>query len=119
MIEVMPESIGALLVVKATEKLTDADYKEVWIPKLEELIKQFGKIKAVLYLTKDFRGWELHAAWDDAAFGLKHRNDFEKLAVVGAGKWIEWGTKLASHLMGGEIKTFSEEQLQEALDWAK
>ena len=119
MIEVMPESSGAFLAVKATEKLTDADYKEVWIPKLEALIKQFGKINVLLYLAKDFNGWELHAGWDDMVFGVKHRNDFKKMAVVGAGPWTEWGTKLAAHLMGGEVKTFSDAQLQEALDWAK
>lgn len=119
MIEIMPESTGATLAVKATGKLTDADYKQVWIPQLEELIGKFGKIKALVYFTKDFSGWELHAAWDDAVFGMKHRNDFEKLAVVGAGPWIEWGTKLGAHLMSGEVKTFSEEQLPEALNWAK
>jgi hypothetical protein len=115
----MPESSGAKLAVMAKGKLTDADYKQVWIPKLEELINKFGKIRAVVFFTKDFEGWELHAAWDDASFGLKHRNDFEKIAVVGAGRWVEWGTKLGSHLMSGEVKTFSEAQLPEALAWAK
>lgn len=119
MIEIMQESSGATLAVKASGKLTDDDYKKVWIPKLEELLRQFGKVRALLFLTKDFSGWELHAAWDDAVFGLKHRNDFDKVAVVGGSAFIEWGTKLGGHLMGGEVKTFSEAQLQEALDWVK
>jgi hypothetical protein len=117
MIEIVPESQGNMLVVKATEKLTDADYKEVLIPAFEGLVKQFGEIRMVVHLTKDFRGWEPHAAWDDAVFGIKHRNDFEKMAVVGGTNWIEWGTKLARHLMTGEVRTFSDDQLEQALDW--
>jgi len=115
----MPESKSSALALKATGKLTDADYKEVLIPKMEEIIKQTGKAKVLLYLPKDFTGWEAHAAWDDARFGLRHRNDFEKLAVVGGAKWVEWATKIASHFMKGEVKTFPEEQLHQALDWVR
>jgi hypothetical protein len=117
MIEIMPESHGKILSVKVSGKLTDVDYKEIFVPKSEELVKQFGKIRMVVHMAKDFNGWEPHAAWDDAVFGIKHRNDFEKFAVVGGGDWMEWATKLASHFMSGEVRTFSEVQLQEALDW--
>lgn len=119
MIEIMPESNGSALALKATGKLTDADYKEVLIPKIEENIKQFGKAKVVLYLPEGFDGWEAHAMWDDATFGLRHRNDFEKLAVVGGAGWIEWATKIASHFMTGQVRTFSEASLREALDWVR
>ena len=119
MIEIMPESNGSALALKATGKLTDADYKEVLIPNIEEIIKQSGKAKVLLYLPEDFAGWEPHAAWDDARFGLQHRNDFEKLAVVGGAKWVEWATKIASYFMEGEVKTFPEAHLSEALDWVR
>ncbi len=119
MIEIMPESNESALALKATGKLTDADYKEVLIPEIEEIIKQSGKANVLLYLPGDFAGWEAHAAWDDARFGLLHRNDFEKLAVVGGPKWVEWATKIASHFMKGEVKNFPEEQLPDALDWVR
>jgi SpoIIAA-like len=119
MIEIMTESSGSALALRATGKLTDADYKDVMIPKLEEIIKQSGKAKVLLYLPKDFAGWEAHAAWDDARFGLQHRNDFEKLAVVGGAKWIEWATKIGAYFMKGEVKTFPEALLTEALDWIR
>jgi SpoIIAA-like len=119
MIEVMPESNSSALVLKAVGKLTDADYKQVLIPKIEEIIKQSGKAKVLLYLPEGFVGWEAHAAWDDARFGLQHRNDFEKLAVVGGAKWIEWATKIGAYFMKGEVKTFPETQLKEALDWVQ
>ncbi len=36
MIQIMPESEGNMLVLWATGKLTDQDYKDVMIPRLEE-----------------------------------------------------------------------------------
>ena len=40
MIEILPETQGNTLVVKATAKLTSKDYEEVFIPKLKELIQE-------------------------------------------------------------------------------
>ena len=53
MIEIMPESSDAVLAVKATGILTDADYKDIWIPRMEKVIKEFGKVKVLLYMTED------------------------------------------------------------------
>ena len=119
MITVMPESHENILVVQATQKLTSQDYETVFIPRMGELIEKFGKIRTVVYLDEQFEGWELGAMWDDAKFGMKHKSDFEKVAVVGGPKWIEWGTKLGSYFMEGEVKTFDEGQLSQALDWIK
>ena len=118
MIEILPESTGNTLAVKATETLTDADYKEVWIPALENLINEFGKINALLYLDENFQGWEPKALWDDALFAVKHRKGFSRMAVVGGAKWMDWGTKIGELLMDEcEIKTFAIEDAQKAFDW--
>jgi hypothetical protein len=119
MIEILPETQGNTLVVKATAKLTSKDYEEFFIPKLKELIQEHGKVRAVLYLDENFEGWELGAMWDDAKFGMQHMNDFEKIAIVSSKKWIEWASKIGSHLMKGQLKPFDGTQLQEALAWIK
>ncbi|HYW91247.1 MAG TPA: STAS/SEC14 domain-containing protein [Gammaproteobacteria bacterium] len=115
MIEVMPQSRGAILALKASGQLTDADYREVLIPRLEEIIGRYGKARLLLEL--DGHGWEPRAAWDDARFGLKHRHDFEKMGVVGGPAWAAWVLALAPLLVDGEIRNFSQEEHQEALDW--
>ena len=119
MIEVLPESRYNILGVKGIGKLTDLDYKNILVPRLEGMIKDYKKIRCLFLMSEEFHGWELEAAWDDAKFGVQHRNDFEKVAVVGGPRWVEWGTKLAGLIMSGEAKTFSSEQLDEAWDWVK
>ena len=43
MFQIMPESQGKILGLRATGKLTVQDYQEVLIPRLEALIKKHGK----------------------------------------------------------------------------
>lgn len=119
MIEFMPESSGNVVGVKGSGKLTDIEYKQVLIPKLKALFDQYGKLDVLFYMDQDFEGWDLEAAWDDASYGLKHRADFGKLAVVGGPGWVEWCIKLCGFLMKGEIKIFPADQLDGAWAWVK
>ena len=69
MIEIMSETKGSILAIKATEKLTTRDYEEV--------------------------------------------------AVVGGPKWVEWSTKIGSHFIGGQAKTYDASDIQAAISWVK
>lgn len=117
MIELMDQTGGDLVAVRCTGKLTDQDYKEVFIPALESALAGGGKIRALLLLDERFQGWDAHAMWDDAKFGMAHRNDFSKIAVAGGARWIEWGLSLASHFMQGQVKSFETDQSDQALAW--
>jgi hypothetical protein len=119
MIEVMHETKDNTLVVKATESLTSQDYEDIFIPQLKQRIDQFGKVRVVFYLDKSFTGWELGAAWDDAVFGINHRHDFEKVAVVGGKKWVDWATKIGAYFMEGQVATYTSEEFQNAVAWVK
>ena len=117
MIEIMEESKGKVLAVKASGKLTDEDYTEVWIPALEKIIIRYDKVNMLLYMDESFEGWELMAMWDDAKFGLQHRNDLGKVAVVGGAIWVQWGAKVGKLLVGCEVRTFESGELEESLAW--
>ncbi len=119
MIEIMPETEGNILVFKATEILTSQDYEDIFIPQLKQFIEKFGKIRTVVYLDETFTGWELGAAWDDAVFGLQHRHDFEKVAVVSDKKWVAWATKVGSYFMDGQVASYAPAQFQDAVAWVK
>jgi hypothetical protein len=108
MIEFMSESSGNVTGIRATGKLTDADYKQTLIPRLESLFGEHGKVNVLFYMDESFEGWDL----DDRA-------DFEKLAVVGGPAWVDWCIKLGGFLMKGEIRIFPVDQLDRAWNWVK
>ena len=59
MLELDENDGGKLLTVKISGKLAKEDY-EHFVPKVEDLIKQFGKIRILLEMH-DFHGWEMGA----------------------------------------------------------
>jgi hypothetical protein len=117
MIAIMPQSHDNVLGVQGTGKVTDQDYLDVLIPQLEEVLKKYGKARFLYFLDEEFTGWEMGAVWEDAKFGLKHKDDFEKIAVVGGPKWVAWGTKLFGHFMEGQVQVFPPKELQAAWEW--
>ncbi len=117
MLEVMPESAGKILWLRAAGRLTDRDYREVFTPRLEAVIREHGKVRLLFHLDPDFKGWTPGALWEDLKLDLKHLGDFEKVALAGAPAWADALTKLFAHFMPGEVRTFLREHLAEAWIW--
>ena len=117
MITIRPETENNMLVVEASHKLTARDYEDTFIPRLDELIQQYKRIRVVIYFNDSFDGVELGAMWEDTKFALKHKNDFERFAIVGGPQWMTWMTKFGSHFMPGEFKVFDATALPEAISW--
>ena len=119
MIEILPESAENVLFCKASQKLTTTDYRGIFVPKLNELIELHGKVKVLIEFSDYFNGFELGAMWEDAKFGIKHRNDFARIAIVSAPNWVEWGVSLVELFMDGQVRTFDQDQLNEAREWIR
>ncbi|MCL4500850.1 MAG: STAS/SEC14 domain-containing protein [Deltaproteobacteria bacterium] len=117
MLEVMPDSTGKILWLRAAGRLTDRDYREVFIPSLEAVIREHGRVRILFHLAPNFQGWTPGALWEDLKLDLKHRGDFEKVALVGAPAWADALMKLFGHFMPGQVMTFLREQLTEAWIW--
>lgn len=118
MIEVMDESSGAVVGLHVTGTLHEKDY-EALLPKLEDLFQKHGKLRVLFHADPGFRGWDLSAAWQDAALGFRHASDFERLALVGAPDWVVWCVRLSAFLLKGEVRIFPAGQLDAAWRWIK
>lgn len=119
MIEVMDESAGAFVALRATGKLRDTDYKTTLIPMLEKKFAEHGKLDLLFLMDEGFEGWDLRGAWDDASFGLRHAADFRRLAVVGGPDWVHWCIKASRFLMKGEVRIFPPDQRDAAMAWVR
>jgi len=113
--EILPQSHGRRVALKASGKLTHDDYQ--WLtPALEARISEVGPL-SVLFDMESFEGWELRAAWDDFLLGLKHLGDFERIALVGDRKWEEIGARIADHLIKAEVRFFDVSERDAAWMW--
>jgi len=96
-------------------KLTHKDYK-TFVPMVDKALKEAKGLEADLLVDmRKFKGWEFLAAWDDLKFGLVHRNDFTKMAIIGDKKWEEASVQMMNHLMKGQTKHFNKRG--KALSW--
>jgi len=72
----------------------------------------------LLVLLKNFIGWERGEQWGDTDFFFSHRNDFEKIAVVGPPRWeAQILAFTGAGLRKGPVKFFSETNEPEARAW--
>lgn len=115
MIEKLQPEKDNVAAFRLTGKLHDEDYKE-FVPEIEALIERHGKIRLLLQL-EHFRGWNLHAAWDDVTFGIRHFRDLERIAVVGDPAWEKWMVKLSKPFSSAKIKFFPADEMIAAWDW--
>lgn len=123
-IEILPESEGNVLATKAVGKLTDDDYKDTFLPKIEEIIAAHESVRILFYMDADFEGWDAGVIWADAKFGLQHmgtalRGGFQKIAVVGGKSWVGKTAELSGYLMRGEVKAYEQNELDQAMAWVK
>ena len=88
MIEIIETGLPKTIGLRLSGTLHDADYKS-FVPAVEQIIAGQGKVRVFMEF-QDLRGWDLHAAWDDLKFGLKHYADFDRIALVGKRRWQKW-----------------------------
>ncbi len=118
MLQFIPVFEDNTIAIRASGKLTHEDY-QAFLPELEKQIKELGKV-SVLFELDNFSGWDLKAAKDDFEFGMKHMNDFERIAIVGDKAWEHWMVLMMKPFMPyGEVRYFERENLQEAWDWLR
>lgn len=119
MFEILERSRDNVLGVHASGKLSRADYEELLLPQLEALMKKYEAVCLLCIIDESFEGWEWFALWDDLKVGVKYGGALEKIALVGASSWLEWGAKAGAPLIKGEIRTFSKKEEAQAWEWVE
>jgi len=103
------------LSMKGVGKLTHEDY-QIITPLLDAALGEVKdpQVNALIDGT-ELDGWEARALWDDFKVGLKHGNQFVKIAIFGNKKWQEMAAKVGNWFMAGEIQFFDDREA--ALKW--
>jgi len=100
---------------KVVGKLTHEDYEKI-NPMIDSALAGVKDPVVNAFIDcSELEGWELRAAWDDFKLGLKHNSKFNRIAILGNQKWLEYSTKIGAWFLSGEIKYFEDKE--EALNW--
>ncbi len=103
------------LSLKAIGKLTHKDYQKI-NPMIDSALEGIKDPEIKVFIDgSELQGWELRAAWDDFKLGLKHGNEFSKIAIFGNKKWQEYSAKIGSWFVSGEVEFF--EDAEQAIAW--
>ena len=117
MIETIETGLPKVVAYRLTGKLQDDDYKQ-FVPTMETILTAMGKVRLFIRL-KDFHGWDVHAAWDEFLFSLKHYSDFERIAIVGDRKWEKWMAGFCKSFTTAKVKYFDKAEIDAAWDWLR
>lgn len=117
MIHPIPDLPDNVVAVTATGTITAEDYESVIIPAIEQAHDKHGKIRMLYQIESDMCDYTAGALWDDTKVGLKHFAHFEKIAVVTDNGLITASIKTFAFLMPGEVRIFSNTELEEAKTW--
>ena len=115
--EIMPETEGPALCYRATRAVSNELYSN-YIERVKTSIKDYGEFRLLIFY-KDFPGWDEQAASKDLPFYAEYGKYMKKLALVNAPEKEVMAKMLRKNIIGGELKIFSEDRLQEALTWIK
>ena len=56
---------------------------------------------------------------EDLKLDTAHANDFSRVAIVGEGTLMEWGTNLVGALTRAEMRRFDTGEMAAAVEWAR
>ena len=112
------EGVGANVVgFEADGVVTADDYAERMAPAIERALEDGPRPRFLYVLGPDFEKFDLGAAFADAKLGVRHFNDFERIAIVTDRDWIEHTAGAFGALMPCPVRTFKMDELADAKAW--
>jgi hypothetical protein len=102
--------------VELTGSLRKADFDR----SQAQLAGEIGRIGPIrlLFLLREFDGWERDGDWNDLSFYVRHGDRIERIAIVGAERWrAETMMFAAADLRRAPVEFFNEDALDDALTW--
>jgi hypothetical protein len=103
--------------VKATGKVSKADYTTVLEPMLDEA-RHAGRRLLFLYeIGPGFESFSPGAAWEDAKVGVHSMLQFDGCAIVTDIGWIRESARLAGFLMPYAVRVFGNAERDQAVAW--
>ena len=120
MVEQLSDMPRGTLGFRVSERLVRADYVQVLVPPLRQAVETGERLR-VLYAIGPGLHMEPGALWEDIKveldLGIRHRELWERIAVVTDLEWLWHTFALFSWMVPGEMHLFHERDLAAAKAW--
>ena len=117
MIETIQTGSPSIIGYKLRGKLHDEDYK-TFVPTIDAAVASEGRVRLFAQF-EDFRGWDMHAMWDDIQFARRHYGDFERIAMVGDRWWEAWLATICRPFTHAKVRYFDASKVDDAWAWLR
>ena len=113
-LEDLPANVAGF---KAVGEITEVDFTEIVMPKVQALINKTDKLNYLLVLETSLKNFSFGAWLKDALMGIKYVTKWNRAAIVTDVDAIRKFTDIFSIFIPGEFRGFEHKELQEAIDW--
>ncbi len=105
------------LAIRATGKVTRADYMRLVEPAFERARREGRRLRLLFHLPPEFAGFSAGGAVADTWTTLRHRRACEAAAIVSDRPWIRASARVATLALPYPVRVFRDAQLEEAIAW--
>ena len=120
MVQQLKDMPAGTLGFRVTGEIEREDYDDVLAPVLERALEGGGRLRT-LYVIEDLEEIEPGALWADSKLGfdlgIRHRDAWERSAIVTDIDWMVRATRLFAWMIPGEARVFSRAELDQAKAW--
>ncbi len=113
MLYVLPDSAGDILVVQATETLSQSDYQDVFTAQINKQLKKDHRLRVLIYCDHNLTQIELASNWQPNKLCASIDVDIARIAIVSSGAWLDWCTDFNSE----KVRHFTVTEFLTALHW--
>ncbi|MGD8207949.1 MAG: STAS/SEC14 domain-containing protein [Thiohalocapsa sp.] len=117
MIEALTGLPDNVIGFSARGTVTAEDYERHIVPAVDEALQKHGRVRLLYQLGEGFEGFSGGALWEDAKVGLSHLAAWERIALVTDVDWLRTAAKALGFAMPGEVRVFSNAEIDAARDW--
>jgi len=116
-VEVRFDDGAGVVEVTASGKLTRADY-ESFVDAFDAFVRCHGRV-SVLFVMRDFHGWDLSGAWEDTKLWAHHLGGFRRIALVGEAGWQRAMAGLCRLFTTAPVRFFGMDEVEAARAWVR
>ncbi|EPJ55521.1 MAG: hypothetical protein OFPI_03240 [Osedax symbiont Rs2] len=113
MLYVLPDSAGDILVLQASQILSETDYQNIFLKQIQKQLKTGHKLRVLLYFDHQLSAIEEPSSWCVQRFYKNCQVQIARVAVVSDGSWSGWSDAFASE----QVRHFKVSEFLQALHW--